>query len=318
MLETMLASALLWLCRPTEAQNSPPRLDGPEESKAVLSHKLDTAAQTVVLISSTPTGQHVRSLGLYAMMQDWGLTNSKPVYAKQGDENRLLWATYDGHWVAGHRDNVGSPNGYLRVKGALAYFVEQVGDAAQWHARTDADEEWFDAPGVHLLHGEAGGAEWKRLQDIVDHDLKRAADRLYLVGSTPQNLRREYVGAFILHSNHHNLSHGRHVYHRQGEDRAALWYDGDGMWRVGSILNVGTSNSALALRGSFTLPEESRGLWRVRHPLGSEWLDAPALQLLHGEEGRTALKADEVSRQDRAQAAVNKVRLDGEMPRSVF
>jgi hypothetical protein len=97
-----------------------------------------------------------------------------------------------------------------------------------------------------------------------------------------------------------------------------MWYDGDGMWRVGSLLNIGTSNSVLALPGSLALPEESRGVWRVKHPLGSEWLDAPALRLLHGEEGRSALKADEVSRQGRVKAAAAKFRLSGETPRRVF
>ena len=313
-----VACSLLWLCRPTTAQD-PTKPDGPKESKAQLSHKLDGAAQTVVLMGSTPNSEHIKSLGLYAMMQGWGLTNSKPVYAKQDDASRLLWASYDGYWIAGHSDDLGSSDGYLRVKDALAYFVEQVDDAADWYVRSDDDSfKWIDAPDVQLLHGEDGGAEWKRLQGTVDDDLKRAAERLYLVGSTPQNLRREYVGTFILQPGPHSASNGRHVYHRQGTDRAAMWYDGDGMWRVGSLLNIGTSNSVLALRGSLALPEESRGNWSVKHPLGSEWLDAPTLRLLHGEEGRAALKADEVSRQGRVKAAAAKFHLSGEMPRRVF
>ena len=182
----------------------------------------------------------------------------------------------------------------------------------------DGSSKWIDAPDVRLLHGEEGGAEWKRLQGTVDSDLKRAAERLYLVGSTPQNLRREYVGTFIMQSGPRNGSNGRHVYHRQGTDKAAMWYDGDGMWRVGSLLNIGTSNSVLALPGSLALPEESQGVWRVKHPLGSAWLDAPALRLLHGEEGRAALKAEEVSRQGRVKAAAAQFRLSGETPCRVF
>ena len=313
-----VACSLLWLCRPTTAQD-PIKPDGPKESKAQLSHKLDGAAQTVVLMGSTPNSEHMRSLGLYAMMQGWGLTNSKPVYANQDDASRLLWASYDGYWIAGHSDDLGSSDGHLRVKDARAYFVEQVDDAAEWYVRSDDDGfKWIGAPDVQLLHGEEGGAEWKRLQGTVDDDLKRAAERLYLVGSTPQNLRREYVGTFILQSGPHSASNGRHVYHRQGTDKAAMWYDGDGRWRVGSLSNIGTSNSVLGLPGSLALPEESRGVWRVKHPLGSEWLDAPALRILHGEEGRAALKADEVSRQGRVKAAAAKFRLSGETPRRVF
>lgn len=312
-----VARAMLWLCGAT-AQDSPAKLEGAKKSNALLGHKLDGAVQTVVLMGSTPNSEHTRSLGLYAMMQGWGLTNSKPVYAKQSDESRLLWASYDGYWIAGHRDDLGSSDGYLRIKGALAYFAEQVEDAAQWDVRTDDGVEWLCAPDVHLHHGEKGRAKWKLLQGTVDEDLKRAAERLYLVGSTPQNLRREYVGVFIKQAGPQHFSNGRHVYHRQGADRAAMWYDGDGMWRIGSLLNIGTSNSVLTLRGGSAVPEESRGVWRVKHPLDSAWLDAPALRLLHGEEGRAALKADEVSRQGRVQAAVNKVRLSGEMSRRVF
>ena len=312
------ACSVLWLCRPVSSED-PIKSDRPKESKAELSHKLDGAAQTVVLIGSTPNSEHTRSLGPYAMMKGWGLTNSKPVYAKQDDASRLLWASYDGYWIAGHGDDLGSSDGYLRVKDARAYFVEQVGDAAEWYVRSDdGSSKWIDAPDVRLLHGEEGEAEWKRLQGTVDSDLKRAAERLYLVGSTPQNLRREYVGTFMLQSGLRNGSNGRHVYHRQGTDKAAMWYDGDGMWRVGSLLNIGTRNSVLALPGSLALPEESQGVWRVKHPLGSAWLDAPALRLLHGEEGRAALKAEEVSRQGRVKAAAAQFRLSGETPCRVF
>ena len=312
------ACSVLWLCRPATSED-PIKPDRPKESKAELSHKLDGAAQTVVLIGSTPNSEHTRSLGLYAMMKGWSLTNSKPVYAKQDDASRLLWASYDGYWIAGHGDDLGSSDGYLRVKDARAYFVEQVGDAAEWYVRSDdGSSKWIDAPDVRLLHGEEGEAEWKRLQGTVDSDLKRAAERLYLVGSTPQNLRREYVGTFMMQPGLRNGSNGRHVYHRQGTDKAAMWYDGDGMWRVGSLLNIGTRNSVLALPGSLALPEESQGVWRVKHPLGSAWLDAPALRLLHGEEGRAALKAEEVSRQGRVKAAAAQFRLSGETPRRVF
>jgi len=72
----------------------------------------------------------------------------------------------------------------------------------------------------------------------------------------------------------------------------------------------------LELRASSVRPEEAReGLvWRVKHPLGNAWLEAPGLQLLHGPEGQTALRAEQAARQAKAKAAVAVVRLFGETP----
>ena len=286
------------------AQQEPADRDADEEP--AFRYRLSDAADTVCLDGWTPEGRHAKSLGLYELKRDWEFVNSRPVYAKRGEPHRLIWASHDGHWIAGHSDELGTAtSGFLRVKDARAYFVEQIAEAAAWHARADADgggDGWLAAPGVRLLHGAAAVAAWEQRQRLAEEALERAAKRLYLVGNAPQDTRREYLGGFSLQHDAER-SNGRHVYSREGVDRVALWYDGDGAWRVGSQPNVGSSNSILALRSAAVLPEDARGVWRVHHPLGSGWLDAPALRLLHGADGLAALRADEAARHARAQVA---------------
>jgi len=239
----------------------------------------------------------------------------RPTYTHQEEPGTLMWPSPDKYWVIGFRDQRGMPSseGYLRVNGPSAHFVEQISEQAEWSAkRVDNDTaSWIAAPDLRLLPGRAGDQAWQQQQLDATKALERAAKQLYLVGSTPMELRRDYLGRF---AKSEERKHGRSIYRRQGEDPVALWYDGNGRWRVGPSQSIGTELGVLELGSAVALPEEAQGTWRVQHPIKGTWLDAPGVRLMTGEEGRNAMLSDESARKMKLKKAAARVGLTGEMP----
>ena len=209
-----------------------------------------------------------------------------------------------------------SEEGYLRVNGPGAYFVEQISEQAEWSAKRvdNGNASWIAAPDLRLLPGRVGDQAWQRQQLDAEEALERAANQLYLVGSTPMELRREYLGRFVKND---QRKHGRYTYYRQGPDPVALWYDGNGRWRVGPSQSVGSELAVLELGSAVVLPEEAQGTWRVQHPLKGAWLDAPEVRLMTGEGGRNRMLSEESERKVKLKKAAARVRLAGDMPHGV-
>lgn len=285
---------------------------------ADLRHKVASAARTVFLVGSVPDGLHTRCLGQYDRTDGSEDEMGRPVYTRQEEPGTLMWASPDKHWVIGFREQLGmlSSEGYLRVNGTATHFVEQISEQAVWSAKRvkNGTASWIVASDLRLLPGRAGDEAWQQQQNDENKALERATDQLYLVGNTPMELRRDYLGKFVRRA---QRKHGRFTYHRQGPHPVALWYDGNGQWRVGPSQSVGSELGVLELGSAVVLPEESQGTWRVQHPLKGTWLDAPGVRLMVGEEGRNTMLTQESARKVRLKKAAARVRLTGEMPSGV-
>ena len=207
----------------------------------------------IALVGATPQNRRRDTLGIFKKRPE--AVNGWPSYALLGDDGTRLW--HAGRcWFVGAAAECGQAKGWISADdGSLT--PDQV--SATWQVFDGS--AWLDAPELRLIAGEA-----------LASALAAAADTVALVGATPQNRQRAWLGIF---KRRPEAVNGWPSYALLGDDGTRLWHAGR-CWYVGAAAKCGQAKGWInAADGSLT-PEQVAATWQVTD--GSAWFDAPELR----------------------------------------
>lgn len=127
-------------------------------------------------------------------------------------------------------------------------------------------------------------------------ELKSAASTIYLVGSMPQGLRTEWLGAYDQLGKtkrwRSGLCDGRIIYAKQGDKTKMIWYHKKSAhWYVGRARAAGKAAGVLSVKDRALMPEKISGRWRAWWGPKKSWIDAPELQCVGGNRGKQIFEA---------------------------
>ena len=259
---------------------------------------LEEAATEIYLVGETEEGVNQKYVGAYARGSQ--IINGRFTYSRVGqggDPMRMLWycgGVGGGQWWAGPRNNLGSPAGWLAVNDT-ALLPEAI--SATWRAVLRGGG-WLSVPELCCLSGEEGEglhlqeveAQLKRDLDESHELLRAAAERVHLVGATPDGVHHDYLGAYDRET---ELVNGRPAYAMHGDADKMLWFSSvNGYWHAGPRGNLGGPRGWLAVYDCAPLPERVTGEWQVG-AADSSWTAAPGVRCLVADPPQQPTAADE-------------------------
>lgn len=257
------------------------------QDTAAVPAELEGAAAVVYLVGPTAEGVNRKYIGAYGRGSQ--IVNGRFTYSRigqGGDPMRMLWycdgGESAGQWWAGPKGNLGSPAGWLAVHDS-ALTPESI--TAPWRAIPRGGTGWLELPGLRCATGEAG--ERLHLEEVEAHRVREAeearllllaaAQRVHLVGMTPDGVHNDYLGAY---DREPGLVNGRPSYAMAGCGEKMLWFSSlNGYWHAGPRSNLGGPRGWLAVYDLAPLPERVTGQWQVG-AVDSSWTAAPDVRCL--------------------------------------
>ena len=127
-------------------------------------------------------------------------------------------------------------------------------------------------------------------------ELKSASSTVYLVGSMPQGLRTDWLGAYDQLGKtkrwRSGLCDGRIIYAKQNDKSKMIWYHKkSAYWYVGRTRAAGKAAGVLSVKDHALMPEKISGHWKAWWGPKKSWIDAPELQCVGGNRGRKIFEA---------------------------
>lgn len=274
---------------------------------------LRNSSDQVFLLGDRPQNLLRDYIGEYRRLTTPMNTNRFVYRRSSRNTNLFLW--HDGFaWIIGPEEDIGA-RGWIRAESRAA-LPELVGSGyphdGYWHDAMakftigDGALGWLPAPGLRFAAGAEALAEALAHEDSELRTLTAGAEMVYVVGSTPCGLWREWLGAYRM-MREEPLQSGRFTYVQEasegkGDGARMLWYTDGVSWRLGAAEFVGSPRGPLKVRDASLLPEAIENTFEVGD--GSEgsrwdmtdgrsgWIPAPHIRVLSGSAGRAAAEAE--------------------------
>ena len=258
---------------------------------------VDAAGDHIYLTGSTPQGLRADWLGWYdvhtgplpphlpSKQRESKLVDGRHVYAKRGERAKLMWFNkHSGRWYAGKARAVGHAAGVLHVPD-MAMAPDKI--SARWQVWQGPKVGWVVASDLRVLDDAQGRA----LVDAEAKALGEAADTIRLVGSTPSDLRHEWLGVYVRRPD--ALIAGRPSYVARSDVDRLLWYVAEtAAWYVGTQASLGKPKGVMLAYDVAVRPDRiAKGAWMLGQGLGKGWVSAPELRWLQGVEADAAAAA---------------------------
>ena len=190
--------------------------------------ELHHANFSVHLLGPGPDNLFIAFLGEYSIRGHvHHKMNGRYIYAQQGSPDRWLW--YSGaFWLVGPAEDCHTDprraRGWLRAHDRA---VRPESISAKWEAG-DGRMGWLQAPSLRMSTGDEAEQASLAHAAALREELAGAAGSVMLVGATPCEMWRGWLGVYdLMHS--HPLINARHVYRQRDRADRWLWY-GDGVY----------------------------------------------------------------------------------------
>ena len=130
----------------------------------------------------------------------------------------------------------------------------------------------------------------------LPEELKSASSTVNLVGSMPQGLRTDWLGAYDQLGKtkrwRSGLCDGRIIYAKQNDKTRMIWYHKkSASWYVGRTRAAGKAAGVLSVKDHALMPEKISGRWRAWWGPKKSWIEAPELQCVGGNRGGQIFEA---------------------------
>ena len=170
----------------------------------------------------------------------------------------------------GNREDLGSKMGGLWAPDSS---LRPEAVSAKW--KVAGEKTWTEAKGVSVIHG----AE-------LESELTSAAQTVSVVGATPSNLQRSFVGVFDKLPQRIN---GCPAYKLKEADTVLMYKQGS-FWWVGDLAR----QSRLRSCDGALKPELIRAPWEVWDGQRKKWAVAPDLECVTKQQIRQAVRASQL------------------------